>query len=83
VGDVDCFQIANESLFVISSTDDFGLAGNGFRVVFCEMPSPEPIGTICVLSVLRADEPFTSVTLDILRGREIVARERLEGWIAA
>ena len=33
VADLDCFQIPNESLFVIGLTEDFGLA-EGFRIVF-------------------------------------------------
>ena len=82
VGDLECFQIPNEGLFAVTLADGFGLA-DGFRVVFCEEPIPEPDGTICVLSVMRLDEPFTAAALEILRGRELVARERLRGWIAA
>jgi len=57
-------------------TDGFGLA-DGFRVIFCEEPQGEPEGKICVLSVMRADEAFSPATLEILRAREVVARERL------
>lgn len=78
VADLDCFQVSNEGLFAVELADDFGLA-DGFRVVFCEVPIPEPEGTICVLSVMRTDEPFTAAALAILRGRELVARERLSG----
>jgi hypothetical protein len=81
VADLDCFQIPNEELFVVTVTDGFGLA-DGFHVVFCEEPIPEPGGTICVLSVMCVDEPFSGATLEILWGREVVARERLRGWTA-
>src|SRR5262245_47795824 len=72
VADLSCIQIPNEELFVLSVTDGFGLA-NGFQIVFCEEPIPEPNGTICILSVMREDEPFSVATLEVLRGREIVA----------
>jgi hypothetical protein len=62
--------------------DDFGLA-DGFHVVFCEEPIPEPFGTLCVLSVMRTDEAFSDATIEILRSREVVARERLRSWIIA
>jgi hypothetical protein len=78
VADLDCFQIPNESLFVVELADGFGLA-EGFRIVFCETSTPEPDGTICVLSILRADEPLTAAALQVLRGRERIARERLVG----
>jgi hypothetical protein len=78
VADLDCFPVPSEGLFAVELADDFGLA-DGFRVVFCALPMPEPEGTICVLSVMRADEPFTAAALAILRGRELVARERLRG----
>ena len=79
VADLECFQIPNEELFVVQVTDGFGMA-EGFQVVFCEVSMPEPLGTICVLSVMRVGEPFSDATLNILRGREIIARERLNGW---
>jgi hypothetical protein len=76
VADLDCYRIPDESLFVLELADGYGLA-DGFRVVFCEVPNPEPDGTICVLAVMRADESLTATTLEILRGRERIARERL------
>lgn len=81
VADLGCFQIPNEELFVLTVSDGFGLA-DGFQVVFCEESIPEPKGTICILSVMREDEPFSAAALEILRGREIVARERLRSWFA-
>jgi hypothetical protein len=78
VADLSCFRIPDEALFVLELADGFGLA-DGFRIVFCEGPNPEPDGTICILAVMRSDEPLTSATLDILRGRERIARERLVG----
>lgn len=81
VADLDCIQVPNEELFVVTVTDGFGLA-KGFRVVFCEESIPEPDGTVCVLSVMRTDEPFSAAAIEILRCREVVARERLRGWIA-
>jgi hypothetical protein len=78
VFDLDCYPGPYEGLFTIEVADNFGLA-DGFHVVFCEVPTPEPDGTICVLSVMRADEPITAAALAILRGRELVARERLKG----
>jgi hypothetical protein len=80
VADLDCFQIPGERLFAVTLSDGFGLA-DGFQVVFCEEPMPEPEGTICVLSVMRVDEAFTTAALEILRGREVVARERLSGRV--
>lgn len=79
VGDPDCFQIPNEELFVVTVTDGWGLA-DGFHVVFCEESAPEPYGTICVLSVMRTDEPLSKAAIEILRGRAVIARERLKGW---
>ena len=81
VADLECLQIPGEELFVLTVTDGFGLA-DGFLVVFCEESNPEPKGTVCVLSVMRADEPFSSATLEVLRGRGIVARERLRSCLA-
>jgi len=75
VADLDCFRIPGETLFVLELADGFGLA-DGFRIMFCEVPNPEPDGTIYVLAVLRSDEPLTATTLAILRGRERIARER-------
>ncbi|MBN1394747.1 MAG: hypothetical protein JW959_06960 [Pirellulales bacterium] len=80
VADLDCYQIPNQELFVGTVTDGFGLA-DGFHVVFCEEACPEPGGTICILSVMRVDEPFSEAAIEILRGREVIARERLRGWI--
>ena len=80
VVDLDCYQIPNQELFVGTVTDGFGLA-DGFHVVFCEEAGPEPGGTICILSVMRVDEPFSEAAIEILRGREVIARERLRGWI--
>lgn len=77
--DLDCMRIPNEELFVVTVTDGFGLA-DGFNVVFCEVPIPEPDGTLCVLSVMRIDERFSDAAIEILRCREVVARERLTGW---
>lgn len=82
VADLDCMQIPNEELFVVTVTDGFGLA-DGFHVVFCEEPIPEPDGTLCVLSVMRIEEPFSDAAIEILRSREVVARERLRGWVAS
>ena len=43
-GDLQCFQIEHEELFFVQVTDGFGLS-DGFHVVFCEFPIPEPHGT--------------------------------------
>ena len=82
VADLDCMRIPNEELFVVTVTDGFGLA-DGFHIVFFEEPIPEPDGTLCVLSVMRVDEPFSDAALEILRCREVVARGRLRGWVAS
>jgi hypothetical protein len=76
VADLNCFRIPGETLFVLGLEDGFGLA-DGFQIIFCEVPNPEPDGTICILAVIRADDPLTATTLEILRGRERIARERL------
>ena len=76
VADLECFQLENEDLFVLRIEDGFGLA-DGFHVVFCEVPIADPSGTLCVLSVMRSDEPFSPVTLNILRGRAVIPQERL------
>lgn len=76
VADLDCIRVTGETLFVLQLADGYGLA-DGFRIVFCEVPNPEPDGTIYVLAVMRADEPLTATTLEILRGRERIARQRL------
>ncbi len=76
VADLECFQLEKEELFVLRIEDGFGLA-DGFHVVFCEIPVAEPSGMLCVLSVMRSDEPFSSVTLNILCGRAVIAQERL------
>jgi hypothetical protein len=81
VADLDYFQVPNEGFFVLVVADGFGLA-DGFRIIFCEDPIPEPDGTICLLSVMRLDEPLTAAMIEILRGRELVARERLRGSMA-
>ena len=78
VADLECRPIPNERMFEALVTDGFGLA-DGFRIIFCEEPDGEPDGKICVLSVMRADEAFSPATLEILRAREVVARERLNG----
>lgn len=44
---------------------------------------PEPDGTICVLSILRVGEPLFGATLEMLRCREIIARERLRSSLPA
>lgn len=77
-GDLNCFRIPDETLFVLDLSDGLGMA-DGFRIVFCEGPNPEPDGTICVLAVMRSDESLTATTTEILRGRERIARERLVG----
>jgi len=76
VADIECRPIPNESMFEALVSDGFGLA-DGFRIIFCEEPDREPGGKICVLSVMRVDEVFSPATLEILRAREVVARERL------
>jgi hypothetical protein len=76
VADLDCSRIPDETLFVLELADGFGLA-DGFRIIFCEVPNPEPDGTICVLAVIRANDPLTATSLEIVRGRERIARERL------
>lgn len=81
VADLDCFQIPDQELFAVTVTDGFGLA-DGFHVVFCDESIPEPGGTICVLSVMQADELFSGATLETLCAREVVARERLRTWTA-
>ena len=77
-GDLNCFRIPDETLFVLDLSDGLGMA-DGFRIVFCEGPNPEPDGAICVLAVMRSDESLTATTTEILRGRERIARERLVG----
>jgi hypothetical protein len=78
VADLECRPIPNERMFEALVNDGFGLA-DGFRIIFCEEPDREPDGKICILSVMRADEAFSPATLEILRAREVVARERLNG----
>lgn len=82
VADLDCMRIPNEELFVVTVTDGFGLA-DGFHVVFCEESIPERDGALRVLSVMRVDEPFSDAAIEILRCREVVARERLRSWVAS
>lgn len=77
VADLECFQIPDENLVVLELSDGYCLA-DGFRIVFCEVPAPEPEGTICILSVMRNDGPFSAMMLEILRGRQTIARERLQ-----
>jgi hypothetical protein len=67
-------------MFEALVTDGFGLA-EGFRIIFCEEPDREPCGKICILAVLRTEEAFSPATLEILRAREVVARERLNGSV--
>ncbi len=76
VADLDCTRIPDEALFVLELMDGYGLA-EAFQIVFCDVPNPESSGTICVLAVLRADEPLTATSLEILRGRQRIANERL------
>ena len=79
IADLECVQIPDSALFAAKITDGFGLA-EGFNLVFCEEPFPLFGGTLCVLCVMQADEPFSAAMLEILRGREAVARERLRNW---
>jgi hypothetical protein len=76
VADLNWIRMPGETLFILELADGYGLA-DGFRIVFCEVPNPEPDGTICVLAVMRADEPMTTTAHEVLRGRERIARERL------
>lgn len=76
VADLGCRRIAGETLYALDLADGYGLA-DGFQIIFCEVPNSGPDGTICVLAVMRADERLTATTLEILRGRERIARERL------
>lgn len=78
VADLECRSIPNESMFEAIVTDGFGLA-EGFRIIFCEEPDGEPEGKICVLSVMSMDEQFSPATREILRAREVIVRERLNG----
>ena len=76
IADLERLRILSGGLFTVDFADGYGLS-DGFRIVFCEVPNPCPDGTICVLAVMRVDEPVTSTTLKILRGRERIVRERL------
>jgi hypothetical protein len=78
IADLECRKIPNESMFEAIVKDGFGLA-DGFRIIFCEEPDGEPEGKICVLSIMRLDEGFSPSTFEILRAREVVVRERLNG----
>jgi hypothetical protein len=78
VADLEYEPVADD-LFVVTTTDGFGLA-DAFRVVFCEEPNPEPEGTVWVLSVMTSDEPLSAATFEILRARRTVARERSNSW---
>ena len=54
------------------------------RVRVCRpafQPNPEPDGTICVVAVMRADEPRTASTPEVLRECERIAREPT--WLIA
>jgi hypothetical protein len=82
VADLLCSRIPNETLFIVDLEEGYGLAG-GYRIVFCDVPNPESSGTICVLAVLRADEPLTATSLEILRGRQRIANERLSTDVSA
>lgn len=77
VADLEWFPIGADGLLALRIDEGFGLA-EGFLVVFCELSTPEPEGTLCVLSVMRNDERFTTAALAILHGREAIARERLQ-----
>lgn len=79
VADLECVRIPRSALFAAKITDGFGLA-EGSEAVFCEEPFPLPGGTLCVLCVMQADETLSAAMLEILRGREAVARERLRNW---
>ncbi len=78
-GDVDCCSIDSE-FFELLVLDDYGLT-DGLRIAFCEEPTPEPDGTIWVLSVMRQGEPLSSAAMDIIRGRRAIVRERTDGWL--
>jgi hypothetical protein len=75
-GDAECEKLVGGDLFALHVSDDFGFACE-FRVIFCELPYPEPDGTICVLAVMRDDERLTDIAMAILRGRASIAKERL------
>jgi len=75
VADLECCKVPNEAIFQALVTDGFGLA-DGYRIISCEEDG-EPEGKICVLSVMRTDEALSTATLEILRAREVVIRERL------
>lgn len=79
VADLECVQIPDSGLFVAKLADGFGLA-EGFNLVFREESNLHFGGTLCVLCVMKTDEPISAAMLDILRGREVVARERLRRW---
>ena len=79
--DLSCVAVPGEQFYELRVDEGFGLT-DGFRIVFCDGPNPVPDGTICVLAVLRGNEPLTPTMLAILRGREQVARERSVGGTA-
>jgi len=78
VADLEYGPVA-DGLFVVTVTDGYGLA-DSFQFVFCEEPNPGPMGTVWVLSVMEASELLSASTVDILRGRQTIARERSSGW---
>jgi hypothetical protein len=75
--DLECFEIGDEGLNAVRITDGFGLS-EGFNAVFCEIAnSASSLTTLCVLSIMRTDEPFSAAAIEILRGRATIAGERL------
>lgn len=75
VADLSCRRIPDEDLYMVTVTDGFGLA-EGYEVVFCEEPKPEPDGLLWILSVMRRDEILSVAAIEILRARRAVVRER-------
>jgi hypothetical protein len=77
VADLECLDLGSEEgLYAVRLCDGFGLA-DGFLIVFCEVEDQASAGRICVLSVMRSDEPLTPASLEILRCRRVIAEERL------
>ena len=79
VCDVDCNSISPD-FFELVVHDDFGVT-DGMRIIFCEESTPEPNGTIWVLSVMKRNEPLSAAALDIIFGRRAIVRERTNGWL--
>jgi hypothetical protein len=67
-------------IYVIKRADEFGLA-DGFHIAVGEKMAPEPGGTTGAPSVMRLDGSFSCAAIDILRGREVIAREGLRNLI--